>query len=291
MTIKEQYRRAVKKLQAVSGEPEAEAREILAHVYGLPPGRLVMRFFDEADKEQEADEITEERLTGRPLAYITGVRNFYGRDFAVDERVLIPRYDTESVAEAAIEAVRTSAYRSACDLCCGSGCIGISLLLETDLDHVYFADISQDALDVARLNAKRLGCLSGARFVHGDFLGALPGKTDLIVCNPPYIREEDYSCLEAQVRDFEPRLALTAPLAGLYFYWLLGRDAASCLTPGGTLIAETGDGQAEAAAEILSAAGFENVRIGTDVTGKNRFVQGRSSIQHAREDRGSKTSK
>ena len=280
MTISEQYRKAVLALDAVSAESEAEARELMAHVYGLPPGRLIMRFFDTAEHVERVDALVRERLSGRPLAYVLGERNFYGLDFFVDERVLIPRSDTESVAEAAIHAAGDAGICTAADLCCGSGCIGITLLTETDLEQVVFCDISADALEIARQNAARHGVLDRARFTRGDFLQALEGPVDLIVCNPPYVSENEYPDLETQVRDYEPRGALVAPEGGMFFYRLLARDAPGRLSEGGVLIAETGDTQAEQAAEMFAAGGFTDVRIGYDLSGKQRFVQGRSA-QHA----------
>lgn len=282
MTISAQYRTVVRALAAVSGEPEAEARELMAHVYGLPPGRLLMRFFDDAEHDERIAGLTEERLSGRPLAYITGIKNFYGLDFMVDERVLIPRFDTESVAEAAIDIICSSEVRLAVDLCCGSGCIGLTLLANTGLDEVLFADVSKAALQVARENAERLGLAARARFAHGDFLDAVSCKADIIVCNPPYISAEEYPHLETQVRDYEPMSALVAGENGLQFYRRLAEEALPCLSPGGTLIAEVGDGQADKAGALLSAAGFVDVTAGTDLSGRPRFIVGKEPTRACR---------
>lgn len=280
MTIYEQYRKVLEQLRDVSAEPDAEAREILAHVYGLPPGRLIMRFFDEANFFDEVDAICAARNAGRPLAYVLRTRCFFGDEYYVDERVLIPRFDTESVAAAAIREIEQSGAKTAADLCCGSGCIGITLARNTDLECVYLADISEDALLVAQKNAAALDALDRVQFVQGDFLSALPKPVDCIVCNPPYIREDEMMDLEPQVRDYEPRLALAAPEAGLYFYRILAEQARAYLTPGGSLIAETGDGQAPAAAGMLREAGFTDVGIGHDVAGAQRYVLGRKK-RHA----------
>lgn len=276
MTVREQYRELEKVLEEVTEEPAAEAMTILAHVYGMPPGRLVMRFFDEAAFRKEAASVADERArTGRPLAYILGTRNFCGLDFFVDERVLIPRLDTEQMTMDAAAFIADSGAERAADICCGSGCIGITLLRNTDIDEVIFADISRDALDVAKMNAQALGVVSRARFVCADFLAAVDRPVDLIVCNPPYIREDDFAALEAQVRDWEPKLALTARRNGMEFYERLGEGALRSLAAGGALFAETGDGQARAAAEILQNAGFADVAVGRDVSGAERYVQGR----------------
>lgn len=275
MTIREQYKRLLSALGRVSAEPDAEAKEILAHAYGLPFGRLIMRFFDEAGFADEVEAIASERCTGRPLAYVLRSRDFYGLNYFVDERVLIPRWDTEAVVEEAVRETRARDVRLAADLCCGSGCIGISLLKNTNIPRVYFCDISEGALEVARQNAHKHGVLDRAVFAEGDFLCALPPRLDLIVCNPPYISEEDYPALEAQVRDYEPRLALAAPEGGLHFYRLLAEGAASHLNPEGVLLAETGDGQAERAAQLLRDSGYMDVRIGADTSGMPRFVRGR----------------
>lgn len=276
MTIQEQYSDVLQALREVSDEPDAEAREILAHVYGLSPGRLIMRFFDTAGSFAEIRQIVAQRRTGMPLAYVLRSRDFYGRDFYVDERVLIPRSDTESVAEAAIKAAKKDGARTCMDLCCGSGCIGITILKETDVPCVLFADISGGALAVARANAERHGVLERARFRQGDMLEAADGPADLIVCNPPYISDAEICTLETQVKEYEPRLALSGGADGLDFYRRLAAAAQRYLSPSGTLIAEVGDGQAETVCGMFEDAGLLGVRAGTDVAGKDRFVIGRS---------------
>ena len=271
-TIADEYRGAKKLLSAVTREAEAEAGAILAHVYGLTPGAVFMRFLHEGTGGKRIGEIVGKRLSGMPLAYALGEKNFSGRDFDVDERVLIPRSDTEQVVEHAVKAASQNGYQTALDLCCGSGCIGITLLLESGLKTVYMSDISPDALDVARKNAARLVPHKTSVFLCGDLFEPVDFKVDMIVCNPPYIAADEYEDLEAQVREYEPRSALTAGRGGYAFYERLARECGAFLTPGGTAVFEIGSTQSVEVVRLLKAAGFDRVDCGCDLAGRPRFV-------------------
>ncbi|MBD5560520.1 MAG: peptide chain release factor N(5)-glutamine methyltransferase [Clostridia bacterium] len=273
-TIHEKLCSIRRRLEAVSSEAAQEAQLILAHVYGTTPGALIMRLLHEAEREEETDRIVAARLEGRPLAYILKSRSFYGADFYVDERVLIPRWDTESVVKEAVRRIAACEYRTAADICCGSGCIGITLLRETDIGCVTFTDISPGALAVACENARRLAPQRAARFCRGDLLRAMTEPADLLVCNPPYIPDAEIATLESQVRDHEPRLALAGGWDGLGFYRRLAEDAPEFLRPGGTLLMETGDGQAQAVSGLLAEHGFADIQTGEDLSGRLRWAAG-----------------
>ena len=214
----------------------------------------------------------EQRLTGRPLAYVINETYFYGRPFFVDERVLIPRYDTECVAEAALMLANENGYRTAIDLCCGSGVIGITLSLEGALERVYLSDISKDALAVAKQNKDTLAKGQDIRFLQGDLFEAVTKKADLIVCNPPYISDGEYHGLETQVREYEPRLALWADHDGYRFYERLAKEAPQYLNAGGALVLEIGDTQAAGVSALLKENGFAKIKTGYDLSGRPRFV-------------------
>lgn len=273
-TIHQQLRAVRDALSAVSSEADCEARLILAHVYGTTPGALTMRLLHEAGFSAQIDGIVAARLEGRPLAYILKSRDFYGAEFMVDERVLIPRCDTECVAEAAIARIRERGYRTAADLCCGSGCIGITLMRESAIAHVVFGDISAGALSVAAENARRLASDRQAEFCAGDLTEVLTVPVDLIVCNPPYITAAEMKDLERQVRDFEPHLALYGGRDGLDFYRRLTAAAPAVLTAGGTLLTEIGARQKEEVAALYAAAGFTAIETGNDLGGRPRWVAG-----------------
>ena len=255
-------------------EAEAEAKVITAHVYGGDFFSLCLRFFDECDRKQEVERITEDRLSGKPLAYVLREKYFYGRRFCVDERVLIPRYDTESVVEHALVLARENGYKTALDLCCGSGVIGATLGAEGAFRTLCFADISGGALTVARENVRRLLPEQPARFVQSDLLENIDGPFDMLVCNPPYISAEDYAALEPQVKEYEPREALFADHGGYAFYERLARETPRVLSGNGALVLEIGDGQADRVCSLLNENGFVKIRWGCDLGGRPRWVSG-----------------
>lgn len=272
MTTRDLYRLLRKRLSAVTTEADSEARLILGHVLGTSWSGCLLRFDDRFPDADKAVAIAGERLTGRPLAYVLGTQCFYGADFEVDERVLIPRFDSESVAEAAILEARAREARTVADICCGSGCLGITISREAPVERLALSDISPEALDVARANAKRLAPGADISFACADLLAGLGGKVDLIVCNPPYVSEDEYETLDELVRCHEPRLALVAPENGLLLHRRLAAEAPAFLRKGGALVAEFGDTQEEVVRRIFENAGWSRVRTGRDYSGKPRFA-------------------
>ncbi len=251
------------------GEGDAEAQVILAHVYDCAFSALILRAQEPCEKAEQIAACTARRLTGMPLAYVLGEKFFYGRRFVVDEHVLIPRFDTEYVVAEALKRKRAGRVL---DLCCGSGCIGVTLAAEGCFTQVTFADISQAALDVARRNAAALVPMQQAEFVCGDLFEQVTGTFDLIVCNPPYISAQDYAALEPQVRDYEPKLALTCAHNGLEHYVRIAQEAGAYLNECGALILEIGDEQAKAVTQMLAQAGFQGICCGEDATQRPRFI-------------------
>ncbi|WP_066646119.1 peptide chain release factor N(5)-glutamine methyltransferase [Christensenella timonensis] len=269
----EVYKRTKKTLaEAGFSEAEAEAKVLLAHVYGGDFSQLHVRFFDECPCEETVEALLAERLKGKPVAYVTGEKYFYGRPFSVDRRVLIPRFDTECVVEEALLLACENGYRTALDLCCGSGIIGITLACEGAFARVYLSDISEDALAVAKQNKEALAAGKDIRFWQGDLFAPVTEKTDLIACNPPYISDGDYRGLEAQVREYEPRLALWADDDGYAFYGRFARQAPQYLNAGGAVVLEIGDTQAERVCALLKENGFVKIKTGYDLSGRPRFV-------------------
>jgi len=274
MTVAEKYRELRETLAAMTGEAEAEAREIMAHVYGCSFSSLYLRFSDEYTPDARMDSILQKRLGGMPLAYAMGSKNFYGRDFYVDKNVLIPRHDSESVAEHAIALANRYGYSTALDMCCGSGCLGLTLLLESCVSRLISSDISEGALSVARANSVALAVSKSCVFVRGDLFEHVDGPVDIIICNPPYISADEYAMLDAQVREHEPRQALLADADGYAFYERIIPAAAGYLRRGGAMVLETGCAQAGAVAGMMEACGFINVTVGRDLASRPRFVSG-----------------
>ncbi len=219
---------------------------------------------------------------GEPLQYVLGHWSFRHLDLLVDRRVLIPRPETELVAELAIELARTLPRPLACaDLGTGSGAIGLSLLRELPRGsvEVWLTDMSLDALDVARANGTGLGIAgAGARYAHGSWFDALPdalrGGVGLIVSNPPYIAEGD-PAVDRSVHDWEPGGALYSGADGLDAVRVLAAGAPSWLQPGGWLVLEIGTGQGAAVAALLRDAGFIDVSVRADLAGHDRIAVGR----------------
>ncbi len=214
------------------------------------------------------------RRTAEPVAYLRGEREFYGRPFRVDRRVLVPRPDTEILVEVALRRLRGRDLSArVLDLCTGSGCVAITLKLERPTLSVDATDLSPDAIAVARDNAHRLGAIWNVRFAVGDLL-APGGPYDLITANPPYIATSEIATLQADIRDHEPRLALDGGADGLDLVRRIVAAAPGWLAPGGALAMELGAGQAEEVVRLFEAHGFTDVQKTRDYGGHDRVVSG-----------------
>ena len=221
--------------------------------------------------------VIDRRAAHVPLQYLTHEQNFCGADIYVDERVLIPRQDTEVLVAAARDlAAMLDGAPALLDLCTGSGCIPIALSRLGDFGSITAADLSADALEVAKMNAEQNG--AEIRFVQSDLFEAFRKKAeaaerfDLITCNPPYIRSGDMAGLQPEVRDNEPAMALDGGEDGLDFYRRLAEEAGQFLNPGGCVCFEIGFDQAADVSALLENAGFQEVRVLKDLAGLDRVV-------------------
>lgn len=243
-----------------------EAQLLAAHGHGRDRAWLLAHPETEADLKT-VDPLLKRRLAREPLAYILGYREFFGRRFAVDRHVLIPRQETETVVETALEAIRKGGYRKVLDLGAGSGCIGITLALEQPDLEVWASDISPGALEVARANAGALE--ASVRFVASDLFEGLQGERfDLIVSNPPYVAAD--APLAPEVGDWEPPAALFAGQKGLEIYERIAVE--SPLHLHGEFILEVGDAQAAAVKEVFEAAGWRFAKSKLDLLGHERAL-------------------
>ena len=224
--------------------------------------------------------------TGEPLQYVLGRWGFRRLDLLVDRRVLIPRPETETVVEIALQLARSMDPPIVCvDLGTGSGAIGLSLAVELQLPEVtvWMTDRSSEALDVARANAAGIGSAAAkVRLAHGDWFAALPsalrGDLALVVSNPPYVAVDDRD-LEPVVRDWEPVTALFAGADGLDEIRRVVADGREWLRPGGWLVIEIGSTQGALVDAMLRAAGFEEVGITADLTGHDRVAVARRGVE------------
>jgi len=262
-----------------SDSPRLDAELLLGRTLGLDRVQLIVQHTRPLDDAELAlfKRLFVRRRAREPMAYILGGREFYGVELKVDQRVLVPRPDTEVLVDVALS--RTSErdmYGRALDLCTGSGCVALALGLRRKTWKIVGTDISEDALEVARTNAVRLGVAHNVHFAQGDLyqpVGASQ-RFELIVSNPPYIPSAEIAELMPEVRDFEPRLALEGGADGYRVLARVVADAARHLTPGGVLCCELGAGQSDRVAELFEAAGFADVRRNKDLGGHERVVSG-----------------
>ena len=262
------------RLGEMAANPEMEAAELLAMATGLSKEELVINAREPMwpDKVYRTRELCKRRMTGEPLAYILGQWEFCGLTFEVTPDVLIPRIDSEIIALQAVEAVETSGKESpnVLDLCCGSGCLGITVAVKVPSTHLTLCDISAQALAIAASNAQKLGVNSLSLLPHDMLQSRPPGVYDVVICNPPYIPREELAELDGTVRDHEPHLALDGGNDGLDFYHTLSEYAAKMLAPYGTLLLECGQGQHEAIAGMFN--GWQVV-IHKDTQGIERVLE------------------
>ena len=262
---------------------ELEARTLVGAALGLDLTGLVAsatRRLGSAEADR-LDDFTRRRLAGEPVARILGKKEFWGVSFKLSEATLVPRPDTETVVEQALEILRTSpisAVRIA-DIGTGSGAILLALLLELPQAFGIGTDLSEGALGIAQENASQLGLGGRAAFVACNYAAALSGGFDLIVSNPPYVRSADIARLAVEVRVHDPLLALDGGTDGLEAYRTLIPEAAGLLKPGGALVVEAGRGQADDVGALMAAAGLMAPWAPkTDLAGIPRAVTGRKML-------------
>ena len=276
----ELYRDARKFLLPIDGPHQAgvTARELLQFVSGKSAAELL------ADGEKYADtsvivaleKCLERMEKGEPLAYILGEWEFYGLKLIVTPDVLIPRDDTCALAETAIrQALFLDPNPRILDLCTGSGCIGIALASRVKDAKITLADLSREALAVAKKNVQLHHMTGRVSCVQADAMGEPPaflGQFDMIVSNPPYIDAKDMQTLEVSVKDFEPHMALYGGEDGLDFYRAITKNYRRNLKPGGYLCYEFGEDQGDAICEILAGSGFAVRQRVKDFCGTERAV-------------------
>lgn len=258
--------------------PRLDAELLVAHALSTTRIQLVIEATRtlEPGELQRLRELVTRRRAHEPIAYILGEREFYGRSFRVDRRVLVPRPETEVLVDVGLERTRAvSMCTRALDLCTGSGCIAITLARERPTSFVTATDISASALVLARQNALRLGAYRVA-FREGDLYDALAdsARFDLVLSNPPYIASDQIASLPADVRGFEPRTALDGGEDGLTPLRRVVRGATTRLAPKGVLAVEVGDGQAKAVAQLFEEARFRDIGVRRDYGGIERVVSG-----------------
>ena len=279
MTIKEILIQYSKELENISDTPRLDVEMLLKKALGDVDSMYIRMYLDKQLTEEQEKyflEMIKERLNERPIAYIIGNREFMGLDFFVQEGVLIPRPDTETLVEEIINICNNRTGLNILDIGTGSGAITISLAKYLDKSHVISADISDIALEIASKNAISNNVDERIDFIKSDVFSNVPKeeKFDLIVSNPPYIRKADIDGLDRQVKDFEPYNALEGGEDGLDFYRKITKESKSFLKNKGILAYEVGHDQAQDVSQIMQENGFEGIYTKCDLQGFERVVIG-----------------
>jgi release factor glutamine methyltransferase len=260
--------------------PRLDAEVLLAHVRGCPRIALYTAFDTPVSDAERARfrELVKRRGEGEPVAYLVGSREFFSLPFAVTKDVLIPRPETEGLVVRVLDLCKGIEAPRIVDVGTGSGAIAVTLARQLPGARVMAVDLSPAALAVARGNAERHGVAARIDFVEGDLLAdpRAAGPWDVVVSNPPYVRDDEYPALPRDVRDHEPRAALVSGPTGVEIVERLAREAADRLAPGGWLVVEVGPTIADAAAAALAAVpGLEAAPTLKDMAGLARIVQAR----------------
>ncbi len=277
--IAQWHRMASGRLVQAGVEPEEsllEAEVLLRHALGIERAAFMARLSQDIPPSvlPGLSALLERRLRREPLAYITRQRAFYGLDFLVDHRVLVPRPETEGLVERVIAlAARRPASLTIIDVGTGSGCIAVALAVNLPAARVLASDLSDDALALARRNAERNGVGEKIVFLQGDLLDATTELVDIIVANPPYIASDEIEWVAPEVARFEPRAALDGGPDGLAVIRRLIAQAPQHLHAGGSLLLEIAAGQGSRVAD-LSRAAFPAARVAieNDLAGLERYV-------------------
>jgi release factor glutamine methyltransferase len=254
--------------------PRLTADLLLSHVLGLDRVKLYMNFDRPLNKDELASyrALIERRVAGEPTAYLTGVREFFGRSFRVDTRVLVPRPETERLVEVVLDALPKDQPRKVVDLGTGTCCIAATIAAERPQARVTAVELLDGALEVAKTNLTSLGLTERVELLAGDLFSPLAGRSfDVVTSNPPYIAEGEFDQLPREVQH-EPKQALLAGPKGTEIIERIADAAQTHLEPGGLLALEIGDDQKAVVQELLKAKGYSGVQVLADWAGKDRIA-------------------
>lgn len=277
MTLREAYEWGQRQLsQAEIEDASVDAWYLLEFTTGISRAMYFMKMQEQMNEslEEKYQEYIRVRASHIPLQHITGVQEFMGLEFEVNEHVLVPRQDTEVLVESVLKVLKPG--MKVLDMCTGSGCILISLLKFCGGASGTGADISEEALKIAEKNRDKMGV--EAELIQSDLFENIIGKYDVIVSNPPYIRTAVIEELKEEVKFHDPFLALDGKEDGLYFYRKIVEKSPEFLKSGGELYFEIGHDQGEDVKNLMKNAGFSDVIVKKDLAGLDRVVFGRYNI-------------
>jgi len=265
----------VKLRECGMSDPLREARLLLSGCLGVRTQNLNLlddSYISEI-KISKFWRMIHERCKRKPVSKILGYRSFWGRDFKINENVLDPRGDTETL----IELILDYKFENMLELGTGSGAIAITLLAERPELTCVATDISKFALDTALINSKRHGVESRLKLLHSDWFNKISGRFDIIVSNPPYISSEEYDQLGIEVLKYDPKISLTLGGDGLKAYREISSQALEKLSKNGHIFLEIGYRQANAVRQLLGKAGFQQIRVHKDLGSRDRVISARAS--------------
>ncbi|MGL5506292.1 MAG: peptide chain release factor N(5)-glutamine methyltransferase [Paraclostridium sp.] len=280
MTIKDILTTYIEELSYISDTPKLDIEILLSKALGDVDRLYIhLNLNKELTNEQLEyfNRMIQDRLNGRPIAYIVNNREFMGLDFYVEEGVLIPRPDTEPLVEEVIELVKDKEDLKIVDIGTGSGAITVSLARYIKSCEIYSLDISEKALDIGLKNAISNGVENKISFIKSDVFSGIEDKglsLDVIVSNPPYIKKADIDTLHTQVKDYEPYIALEGGEDGLDFYRAITEQSIKYLKTEGILAFEVGHDQAQDVSDILNQNGYSKIYTKKDLQGIDRVVIG-----------------
>lgn len=273
-TVGFNLQKIARELLLTSPTPQLDAEVIVMRICGIDRSQLILRgqALLTGDQQRQLAELSARRQQGEPIAYLTGVREFWSIEFNVSPATLIPRPETELLVEKTLARIPPDAEWTIADLGTGCGAIASVLAQERPRCRVWATDISSAALEIAGSNAHKFG-LNNIEFLHGNWLEPLAGKKlNIIVSNPPYVRVGDPHLETGDVR-FEPKQALVAGPDGIDAIRLIAQRAREHLASGGRLLFEHGWGQADVASDLLRAAGYGDIVCHRDLAGRDRVTE------------------
>lgn len=247
-----------------------DARILTANALGTPISELSLKINEKVPEKIIADleKLILRRINKEPISKILGKRDFWGRSFSINKKVLDPRADTETLIDFVIE----KPVKSVLELGTGSGAIAVTLACEWKHVHLTAVDISEDAISMAKINAEKFNVQNKIHFLKSDWFETVRGSFDLIISNPPYIGLVEQDEIATEVIKYDPEIALFAGRDGLEAYKRIIPNLAKFLNPGGLVVLETGASQSNQVKNMMNAVGFIDAKIVKDLSGKDRLV-------------------
>jgi release factor glutamine methyltransferase len=282
-TLGSVYRYLIRELSLSKIEnPQLEARILLAFASGVKQTRIIGYPEDKLDNSiiSNLEKIMARRKTGEPIAYITGVKEFWSLNFNVTKETLIPRPDSETIVQSVLDTITNHMdHISILDLGTGSGCLLLALLSELPKAIGVGIDISSRSCKIAKKNAKELGLNNRAKFYQGNWMEGIHDQFDIIVTNPPYVAEPDMEFLDREIRLFEPHLALSGGPDGVAAYRLIAKESITRLKTAGILVVEIGINQAQSIRDIFVQNGLKIIKTQRDFSNIDRCIL--ATVEHS----------